>query len=81
MTQTERILDLLRYYGEDGLTPLDAQRDAGCMRLAARISDIKETLPPDETIVTLRATSGGKTYARYVLRKRPAPVIAQESIW
>jgi len=81
VTQTDIILDLLRRQGEDGLTPRDALDRAGCMRLAARISDIKEKLPPDETIVTLRATSGGKTYARYVLRKRPAPVIAQESIW
>ena len=70
MTQTEKVLHLLRVNGERGLTPLDAQVAVGTMRLAARISDIKETLGPDEEIVTLRATSNGKTYARYVLRRR-----------
>jgi len=77
MTQTERILDLLRYYGEDGLTPRQALVDADCMRLAARISDAKERIGPDEEIVTLRMTHNGKTFARYVLRQREA----QASLW
>lgn len=70
MTQTEDILRTLKRAGESGITPREAMQWFGCMRLAARISDIKETLPPDEEIVTLRATSNGKTYARYVLQKR-----------
>ena len=77
MTQTEAILRLLRDWGEHGLTPREAQERVGTMRLAARISDIKEQLGPDEEIVTLRVTSNGKTYARYVLRRREA----QASIW
>ena len=70
MTQTDDVLFELRRRGEDGLTPHEAMRWLGTMRLAARISDAKEQLRPDEEIVTLRATSNGKTYARYVLRLR-----------
>ena len=77
MTQTDDILELLRYKGEEGVTPIEALNYVGTMRLAARISDAKEQLGPDEEIVTLRATSNGKTYARYVLRRREA----QASIW
>ena len=70
MTQNEAVLHLLRFRGDLGVTPQEALEEVGTMRLAARISDIKETLGPDEEIVTLRATSNGKTYARYVLRPR-----------
>jgi hypothetical protein len=70
MTQSQKVLFLLRLRPADGLTPADALEWVGTMRLAARISDIKETLGPDEEIITLRATSNGKTYARYVLRRR-----------
>jgi hypothetical protein len=85
MTQTDDVLQALRMRGDLGLTPQEALYHIGTMRLAARISDVKEMLPPDEEIVTLRATSNGKTYARYVLRRRvpvPAPATGtQESIW
>ena len=39
-TQSERILDYINQYGS--ITPLEAMRDIGCMRLAARIADLKE---------------------------------------
>lgn len=39
-TQSERILDYIIQHGS--ITPLEAMRDIGCMRLAARISDLKE---------------------------------------
>lgn len=71
MTQTDDVLQALRMRGDLGLTPQEALYHIGTMRLAARISDAKERLGPDEEIVTLRATSNGKTYARYVLRPRP----------
>ena len=77
MTQTDDVLQALRMRGDLGLTPQEALYHIGTMRLAARISDIKEQLGPDEEVVTLRATSNGKTYARYVLRRREA----QASIW
>ena len=81
MTQTEAILEELRHRGEDGLTPLEALGLVGSFRLAARIADIKAQLGPDEEVVNVGANINGKVVARYVLRKRPAPVIAQESIW
>ena len=77
MTQTEAILAALHRRGEDGLTPLEALEAFGCFRLAARISDIKETLGPDEEIVNVGATINGKTVARYILRRSEA----QASIW
>lgn len=40
MKQTEQILDYMRTYG--AITPLEALKDCGCMRLAARISDLRK---------------------------------------
>lgn len=39
MTQCEKILDYMRVNGS--ITPLDALREFGCMRLASRITDLK----------------------------------------
>lgn len=39
-TQSERILDYIIQHGS--ITPLEAMRDIGCMRLAARIADLKK---------------------------------------
>lgn len=39
MTQCEKILDYIRLNGS--ITPLDALREFGCMRLASRINDLK----------------------------------------
>lgn len=39
MKQTESILQYMRTYG--AITPLEALKDCGCMRLAARIADLK----------------------------------------
>ena len=40
MTQCEKILDYMKNYG--AITPLDAIREFGCLRLAARISDLEK---------------------------------------
>jgi hypothetical protein len=40
MKQTERVLRHLQDYGS--ITPMDAIRDYGIMRLAARICDLRE---------------------------------------
>ena len=40
MTQVERILKYMTDFGE--ITAIDAMREFGCMRLAARISDIED---------------------------------------
>lgn len=39
LTQTDLVYGYMLEYG--GITPIEAMRDIGCMRLAARISDLK----------------------------------------
>ena len=39
MTQTQMILEYMREHGS--ITPLEALSELGCMRLASRISDLK----------------------------------------
>ena len=39
MTQTQKIKTYMEQYGS--ITPLDAMREFGCMRLAARINDLE----------------------------------------
>ncbi len=40
MTQCDRVLEYLKRFGS--ITQLEAIRDIGCMRLAARIADLRE---------------------------------------
>lgn len=84
-TQTDLVVALLRQRGDDGLTPLEALRLVGSLRLAARISDAKRIIRDDEEIVTERATDpeSGKTFARYVLRRRqPSPLSCETmTLW
>jgi hypothetical protein len=40
-TQNEELLDLLRYKGDRGVTPMEALEEVGTMRLAARIHDLR----------------------------------------
>ena len=87
-TQNEAILELLRQQGEAGVTPALAltyrahpdDPPLGCMRLAARIDEIRERyLRADEEIVNIGwKTTRGARVARYVLRRRE-PVMA--SLW
>ena len=39
MTQTQKIYRYMKQYGS--ITPLEALQEFGCMRLAARISDLR----------------------------------------
>jgi hypothetical protein len=81
-TQTETVIAVLRDRGDEGLTPLDAQRWIGTMRLAARISDAKALIGADEEIVTERyRTPNGATVARYVLRRRTVREPVPLSLW
>lgn len=69
MTQTDAILAALRRGAP--LTPADALRLFGCFRLAARISDARKLLDPDEDILSERVTvSPGVSVARYRLVRR-----------
>ena len=79
-TQTEAVIRLLRERGEQGLTPLEALHLVGSFRLGARVWDAKQLIRRDEEIVTERAASpSGKTFARYVLRRRIDP--EQATLW
>jgi hypothetical protein len=67
MTQSDMIL---RYMHENGsITPLDAMREFGCMRLGARIYDLKQA---GTRIITESQTEKNRygktvTFARYRL--------------
>jgi hypothetical protein len=67
MTQTEQILELLRWARDDGITAMDALRDASCFRLAARISDLR--VAGHDITSTMETLPGGKRVARYRLRE------------
>ena len=60
-TQCEAILKHLQTRGT--LTPIDALREYGCFRLAARINDLRHS---GWDIRTFRESHGEKTFARYV---------------
>ena len=69
--QTEAVLNLLRAQGRAGVTPLQAMHEIGTMRLAARVSELRE----EGFIITTYSfrTAGGKHVARYILR-HPKPM-------
>ena len=67
MTQSEMIL---RYMHENGsITPLDAMREFGCMRLGARIYELKQagTRIIKENQTAKNRYGESVTYARYRL--------------
>ena len=68
MTQTDRILRHLRDYGS--ITPLEALQEYGCMRLGARIYDLKRAGYNIQTSYVAGVNRyGEKTrWARYELR-------------
>ena len=66
MTQTEAILDYLNNFG--AITPLDALREIGCFRLAARIHDLEKQgyhIPRDTVTVTGKKTGKRVNITRY----------------
>lgn len=67
MTQCEKILDYIRLNGS--ITPLDALREFGCMRLASRISDLKTRGYAINKTMDKAKNRYGDTvrYARYTL--------------
>lgn len=67
MTQTDKILAMLK---RGPITPLDALREAQCLRLCARIYDLKQ-LGHQITKENHQLTSG-KVVARYHLQKEAA---------
>lgn len=69
MTQTDRILRHLREHGS--ITPLEALREYGCMRLGARIWDLKrQGYKISSRIETARNKHGERVqYARYTIEE------------
>lgn len=61
-TQNKLILKYLQEHKR--ITPLDALREFGCFRLAARIYDLRSA---GHSIITQYVTENDKTYAEYVL--------------
>lgn len=71
-TQCAAILEHLKRHGS--ITPLEALNWYGCMRLGARIYDLKRAGTPIETCWEIRRNGAGeyKRYARYLLMKETA---------
>ena len=67
-TQNEQILNLLK---QAPLTPLGALKLAGCMRLSARIYDLKDQ--GHDIQKEMVKVSSGKRVARYTLVKKRKP--------
>lgn len=65
MTQTETILAHLQSGGS--ITPIDALREFGCFRLAARIKELRDS---GHDVQTAWDTDGEKRWARYSLASR-----------
>lgn len=68
MTQCEKILRHLKDYGS--ITPMEALRDYGCMRLGARIYDLKRRGHDIDSALETGENRYGEriSYARYTLR-------------
>lgn len=69
MTQTDMILMHLREHGS--ITPLDAMQEYGCMRLGARIWDLRDKGYKIETQTETKKNRFGQStnYARYILKE------------
>lgn len=73
MTQNEMILDHLRTYGK--ITPISALEQYGCMRLSARISDLREQglrdgFTIDTNMVSAKNRFGATvSYAEYIYKE------------
>lgn len=67
MKQTDRIIQYMRDFGS--ITPIDAMRDLGVMRLASRISDLKKAgVSIERTMVKAKNRYGEDTsFASYRL--------------
>lgn len=68
---TRAVLALLREQGVDGVTPALALTEVGCMRLAARIAELRADGHDIRNVGW--TTPNGKHVARYCLRE-PRPL-------
>jgi hypothetical protein len=71
---TRAVLELLTAAGPEGITPLDALREASCFRLAARVAELRGA---GYDIATTWETDGeGTRWARYLLVEEQPPTFA-----
>lgn len=77
MTQNEQILQHLEKHGS--ITPMEAVSKYGCMRLAARIADLKECGHKITTIIRNGINRNGDKvrYAEYQYKK-PVKVVVKK---
>ena len=68
-TQNMRIIEFIREHGS--ITPIDALNNIGCLRLSARIHDLKDMGYRFKTVSeTVKFADGrSKTFARYFLEE------------
>lgn len=69
LSQREKILQYMNEYGS--ITPLEALREFGCMRLASRISELKRMGFVISSVMETAKTKKGEEvrYARYRIIK------------
>lgn len=69
MIQRDMILNHLKKHGS--ITPVEAMNDYGCMRLGARIWDLRDLGYDIETKMETSKNRYGQTicYAKYILKK------------
>lgn len=67
ITQTQMVLEYLEKFGS--ITPVEAYSELGCMRLGARIADLKAQGVPIRREMESRQNRFGRTvaYARYYI--------------
>lgn len=67
MTQTEKIIEYIQENGS--ITPLDALKEIGCMRIASRMCDIKKMgYAVNKKMETATNRNGERVmYARYTI--------------
>ena len=70
LTQKDKIIAYIHKYGS--ITPLDALREFGCMRLATRVFELKEDGYRIKTVMEKTKNKSGEPvcYARYFLEEK-----------
>jgi len=67
MSQNNQILQMLRKRTKKGVTAIDAIQQIGCLRLAARINDLRSM---GHNIETIMIKNGSMKYAKYILHEQ-----------
>lgn len=69
MTQNQKILQHLKLHGS--ITPVEALRDYGCMRLAARIANLRQSghKIAAELVTGINREGGQVRFTRYTLEE------------